>query len=296
MLSHNPRLTRFLCQELLYEYERGTLGEARRRDVSDYVAQCRDSQRELENLRRGQMYCVAITGVRVSSSLHAALVEFEPAWKKRLRSWTLWSSQRGWRLLPYLFIFSSVGLGLYLTKPWNAPVHDYVLVESPNVEAPALSGPMPAVVDLQVLPKAPTPLATVGVIESADRVRDESPRAESIGTKVADGAKDKGAVWSAELVIGDLDNAAPRIREKVIEFDGVNAGNLDLGWRKTPHEAYFHFTLPESKREEMETFLKTFGPVQFTKRPHRRVMPEGQIRIILTVKDGDRNETEAEAP
>lgn len=74
------------------------------------------------------------------------------------------------------------------------------------------------------------------------------------------------------------------------------AGGKELGWLRRKDEAYFHFSLPESNRAELELFLNTFGTVQFSDEHHPRVMPKGQIRIILTVKDGSTDEGPSETP
>ncbi|NJL25207.1 MAG: hypothetical protein HC902_08530 [Calothrix sp. SM1_5_4] len=106
----NKKLTRFLCQELLYEYISGTLESARAKDVEAYLADCWESQRELEKLTRGLDYAREVSAIQVSADLRQALLHFEPTWKKRLRDFSLWSSQRGWKTLPYVFILAAIGL------------------------------------------------------------------------------------------------------------------------------------------------------------------------------------------
>ncbi|MNL61807.1 hypothetical protein D3C87_1857750 [compost metagenome] len=48
---------------------------------------------------------------------------------------------------------------------------------------------------------------------------------------------------------------------------------------------YFHFTLPEAKYAELEAFLATYGKARIGKEKHPRVMPDGIIRLILTVDE-----------
>ena len=50
------------------------------------------------------------------------------------------------------------------------------------------------------------------------------------------------------------------------------------------NESYFHFTLPESNRDELIKYIKTFGPVRMLKEKHPVVMPQGKIRIILILR------------
>ncbi len=99
-----------------------------------------------------------------------------------------------------------------------------------------------------------------------------------------------------EIRVEDFANTWPMIREKIVALGGKVAGNVEMGWLRRPDQSYFHFTLPESNYAELELFLGTFGQVQFVKEKHPRVMPEGQIRIILTVKDNISNEGTPKTP
>src|SRR3954452_21940491 len=105
--------------------------------MEEYLPTCRDSQRELENLKKGMAYAKDVASIEVSPSLGEGLLAFEPAWKKRLQALMLWSSQRGWRALPYTFLAFAVGLGLFLTKPWHKePRQEVVLAEAEHPPAP----------------------------------------------------------------------------------------------------------------------------------------------------------------
>jgi hypothetical protein len=101
----------------------------------------------------------------------------------------------------------------------------------------------------------------------------------------------RGSLTRGEIDVNDFSNSWQAIRDKIIALDGKVAGNVELGWLRRPDQAYFHFTLPESNYSELELYLSTFGPVRFSKERHPRVMPEGQIRIILTVKDAVTHES-----
>jgi hypothetical protein len=343
--TRHTKMTRFLCQELLYEYATGQLDDSRRRDMDEYLATCHDSRRELENLKKGMAYCASVTEITVSPSLHQALLGFEPLWKKRLRGWTLWSSQRGWRLLPYAFIFLALGLGLAVTQPWRdhrrpelilaehkaseqksnegalptalakageikAPEEAkpaQPLAAAPSVMAPAEAPtvpvvaapiavtPVPAVAAASTPP--PEPARPAAAASAAARAKAEEANADDRASDEHLPGSGKGELLRGEIAVGDFGAASPAIRDKIISLGGKAAGSVELGWLRRPNESYFHFSLPESNYEDLESFLKTFGPVRIKKERHPRVMPEGQIRIILTVKDGgESNEGEAEAP
>jgi hypothetical protein len=353
----HKKLTRFLCQELLYEYVSGTLDRTRKKDVDEYLPTCRDSQRELENLKKGMGYASDVASIEVSASLRQGLMQFEPAWKKRLRALSIWSSQRGWRMLPYVFVAGSIGLGVYITKPWQQSdlQHREIImaeqvrtepkldrpVSSPQVEAATknLTGPnTPSLIvqnGVMAPPPAPPKPEKVAVAESETESEAETgnlkpvpvavakpppepvpPAKPNLGmtkdlsgefslSKAQEASEDdekqeigtgKGTLVRAMITVNTFDAAWPSIRDKVISLDGKAAGNVELGWLRRPNESYFHFSLPESNYADLESFLKTFGPVRISRERHPRVMPQGQIRIILTVKDGGKNEGEAEAP
>lgn len=353
----HKKLTRFLCQELLYEYVSGTLEGSRRRDMDEFLPTDYESQREFENLNKGLLYTQSLSSIQVSPRMRAALLAFEPAWKKRVRDWTLWSSQRGWRMLPYAFLISAAGLGLYVTQPWSdAPKRELVLAESeahppkeggltpadlidtktavaktdagasatstittvPLAAAPPAGEATksnPTATNTPVVAAAPavnvatntaqttTPPATANVTSTLNPANAKTTSPSAAATEEArndDEKRDvgvgKGSILRGQIEVNEFASAWPAVRDKIISLGGKAAGNVELGWLRRADESYFHFSLPESNYGELQTFLKTFGPVRINKERHPRVMPAGQIRIILTVKDSGKNEGAAEAP
>jgi hypothetical protein len=311
------RLSKFLVQEMLYEFVTHQLDSAREKEITDYLETCRDSQRELENLSKGLRYTQVAGQLKISMSLQEALENFEPQWKKQLRAWTLWSSQRGWKVLPYVFVVAVIGLGLFITKPWQVKPNESVLLaeqirKEPDMEPKAKAPPTPAAPSVPVAAIGPSPTVTpepsvipepspmpstlqaiaqkLPVIKGlapapAPPVAEEKP---SDGAVAQDSEEQmgRGFLFRSEITVNDFMNSWPAIRDKIVAMGGKVAGNVELGWLRRPTEAYFHFSLPESNLNELEIFLGTFGPVRFSKDRHPRVMPQGQIRIIMTVKDG----------
>lgn len=330
------KLTRFLCQELLYEYVSRRLDSHRHQEVEQFLSGCRESTRELENLNKGLRYTEIAAEVRLSPRMQEALANFEPQWKKRLREWTLLSSQRAWKMLPYGFVIAALALGVFATKPWiKALDEDVMLAEQlkkepdmvpPQQAEPPQATPEPASTPSQPLaavlapPAVPPLLAAPSGTESAPTQAKPAPAptpaptaqtpssepaayqsalAEAKSGKTANEAEQmgRGFLHRAEIEVSDFHNSWPAIRDKIVALGGKVAGNVELGWLRKPTESYFHFSLPESNYNELEIFLGTFSPVRFSKDRHPRVMPEGQIRIILTVKDGmTNNEGSSETP
>jgi hypothetical protein len=286
---------------------------------------CRETQREYELLKRGLQTTQLAAKIRVSDDLHDALKNFEPQWRKSLSAWTLWSSQRGWKVLPYVFVGIALSLVLVIKKPWRpSGVKEFILAEhqrgdmdradvggepsepTPPANHPAVKSPTanppdhaPATVPVVTGSPAPPPvsvpatdlppIATTEAIEN--HKAQESHKAKEPVTPT------KGFLMRGEIDVSDFDNTWPLIRDKIIALGGHAAGSVELGWLRKKDESYFHLTMPESNYNELELFLGTFGPVRFSKERHPRVMPSGQIRIILTVKDdGATNESPAETP
>lgn len=346
----HKKMTRFLCQELLYEYVSGVLDARREQDVQEHLKDCKESQRELDKLKKGLAFASKASQMEVSPKLHQALLDFEPHWQKQLREWTMWSSQRGWKMLPYVFVTITIALGLVVTKPWKRQeTPDITLAEqlrkepdmiaqdqskplsepAPNppeiaksvdtAKAPELAKqaapvappaetkatpPIPIIAKKDVaaaatsvivnttspnvLPKVEETKAAATTTASQQKAaaKKNNPTAEELSDRATEAPiSARGSITRGEIDVSDFSNSWPAIRDKIISLDGKVAGNVELGWLRRPDQAYFHFTLPESNYSELELFLGTFGPVRFSKERHPRVMPEGQIRIILTVKD-----------
>lgn len=103
--------------------------------------------------------------------------------------------------------------------------------------------------------------------------------------KTQDAAKGpKGFVYRAFMSATNVETTTGAVRDLILQLGGVKAGQVDLGWRKDTG-TYFHFSIPESNYELLMTGLQTHSPVRIYKDPHWRVMPEGQIRLILFVED-----------
>lgn len=327
-------LTRFLCQELLYDYVAGELDPRREAEVAKYLKTCKDSQRELEKIKRALSFTESAKGLTVGQGLHSALLNFEPQWQKNLRRLTQKFSNHGWKLMPYMALVATVVVGLVAFKPWQIhqqqeailaeqlkkepdmlpPAPEPLPQPAPINESPALSATpvtptllMARPDNLVALnpkalpptpPPTPQPVAVASSSQSTSEAEASTPSAESEAVRnekpATSGAK--GFLMRGEMEVSDFHNTWPAIRDKVQALGGKTAGNVELGWLRTPTQSYFHFALPESNYSELELFLGTFGPVRFSNERHPRVMPQGQIRIILTVKEGVGNEGSAETP
>jgi len=334
-------MTRFICQELLYEFVSGNLDLERQKAVDVYLGTCRESQHELERLKRGLHFSQLMSRVHASPDLHAALLGFEPGWKRRLSQWTKWWSDRGWRALPYAFVIATLVMGMIVFKPWQIFTQkEMTLVEQQKTGDIAIQQPSnPAGKDMKAAPaesegegeegggtiEPDSSIPAVPPPEPAPAAAAAAPQAETVAAKPspliapekaaaseklaapAAPAADKPAeaidperkaVYRGHFEVKDFAIVVDAIKNKIPELDGKQIGGTAFGTIRADGQAYFRFSIPQSNREDFETFLKTFGPVQFSKATDKRVMPEGENQIILTVKDGDPHEDgkETETP
>lgn len=266
-------MSKFICQELLYEFATGNLDLERQKTLDAHLTGCRESQRELEKLKAGFHFTARLSKVSVSPDLRAALLGFEPAWKRNLREWTLWWSNYGWKALPYVVLIAVIVLSASILKPWTyVNQKEVVILDVPKTKAEVIPPPL----DVKVEPSITTP----SVIEKKETPDDPPVRA---------------FLLRGEMRLKDLATHVSPITEKISALGGKVVGKQELGKIGENGAALFNFSIPESNRAELETYLKTFGPVQFKQEPHPRVMPDGEIHLILTLKDGGTDEPREKA-
>ncbi len=94
-----------------------------------------------------------------------------------------------------------------------------------------------------------------------------------------------GYLYRGRFAVSNLTDTEPKITEKIKELGGRKAGEVALGWKKTPQLAYYHFTIPENKLGELNQVLSLYGKPGIIKERHPRVMPDGIIRLIVEIEE-----------
>ncbi len=289
-------MTRFLCHELLYDFHIGRLDDLRRRAIEEHLKEHHDSRQELERLKSALSYCELLSSVGLENDLVEALCES----RGTLES-TLWKSSQAvrekiWRLMPPVLLATALTLGLVVVKPWRLLRDQPTTIAQINKKTlnPVVPIDVPLTVGLRQLDviSVVNPMPSPMIVSLFNPIEGKSKSQE---IKVAQDEKPQkpvvqGALWRANISVVNFSATWPLIRDKIVELGGHVAGSVELGWLRRPNQSYFHFSLPESNQEALREFLSTFGPVRFSKQIHPRVMPEGKIRIILTVKDDLSNE------
>jgi hypothetical protein len=278
------QLSRFMAQEMLYDYLKDNLDSERQRAMQEYLPTCPDTQRELEHLRRGLELCERLQDVRVGEAVLDKILVTKPKSDKILsgfhpKNWPEFIRWSGEALL----LAGLVAIGVVFI-PWGQvsrmfPKHstDITLTEIKRQKVPDLelaAGPAPpALVPLpQPVHDKPTPaqLARTEALEEGPSLPVKGPM--------------KGVLYRAFMSFDDTNEVADQIRSLITELGGTKAGQVELGWQK-PGGRYYHFTFPEKNFAKFQERLQSIGPVRISRESHPRVMPSGKIRIILWIED-----------
>lgn len=301
-------MSRFHCREMLYDYMTGRLDNQRREAVEKFLAKDAELKAELEMYVEAARYCEALSQVQLAD---ATIHELENirlqsevvADRIRYRNWPdllKWSSEA--------VVISVFVAGLAMVIPWGrmretfkSPPHNEVVLADvetkPEVAAttvetkPVAVAPAPIVAPTPVPPVAPTPapVAVAPPVKTEPVPAPEPPKPrlveKQIGTNASIKPASKGMLYRILMNKSDIETLAPELRDKIVALGGKKAGEVEIGWRQ-PGQNYFHFSMPEANYEQLLSILATMGTARVYKSPHERVMPEGIMRIILTIKDG----------
>lgn len=313
-------MSRFHCREMLYDYMTGRLDKQRRAAVEKFLATDTELKAELDMYVEAAHYCEALSNVQLSEPTIQELENIRlqsevVADRIRYRNWPdllKWSSEA--------VVISVFVAGLAMVIPWGriretfkSPPHNEVILADvetkPEVAAatvepaagpvkvetkPAETKPVAVAPPVVVAPKvaAPPPVAV------APPVRVEAPQPvpapeppkprlveKQIGTNASIKPAAKGMLYRILMNKSDIETLAPELRDKIVALGGKKAGEVEIGWRQ-PGQNYFHFSMPEANYDQLLSILSAMGTSRVYKSPHERVMPEGMMRIILTIKDG----------
>ncbi|WP_413559387.1 zf-HC2 domain-containing protein [Bdellovibrio sp. HCB209] len=312
----------FIGHELLYDYLSGMLDEERKAAVEDHVKFSRDAQLDLNKIQNGEVYAKELAGTIVSQpiieQINTPSTYLTVLMQKS--NFDRWPQGLKWGLEALVVV--AVIVTLLTVAPWQKALQismsgnskEVVLAEVTKAEKAAQVEDKPQFVDEE--PKTDKPLQTPTPIPTADvkatptttttvaakpsptPAQSPSPT-PSAPAKVAaataakpevdeddtESAASGGFLYRGEIAVTNLSVVGPKITEKIKELGGRKAGAVELGWQKSPNSTYYHFTLPQAKYQDLTTFLGTYGKVQVNKEKHPRIMPDGIIRLIITVDE-----------
>lgn len=96
----------------------------------------------------------------------------------------------------------------------------------------------------------------------------------------------KGELYRASISLRSVDKVTEELIQQIVSLGGKKAGKVKLGWKKS-NSSYFHFYMSKENLEDLKGYIGKYGKLKVSKEPHWRVMPEGQIRMILEVEERD---------
>lgn len=155
------------------------------------------------------------------------------------------------------------------------------VAQTPPAAAPApaptpASAPAPSSAPVAVTAKPPAVATTPAPTPSQAPVDTSSDSAKSVA-----GA---GGLYRGTLFVSDLATANEKIKNKMQALGATKAGEVELGWLKSPNLAYYHYIISEKNIHDAEVFLKNSGSLHVKFEPHPRKVPSGSKRFIIEVK------------
>lgn len=301
-----------MVQELLYDYVSGVIDQDRKQAVEDYIFEHPEMRHELKLILEAEKYAQHLSQTRLSPKYVDELQDVRSLTEKIIfrMKWQNWPDFLKWTT-EALSLSALIAAGAIFI-PWGkleslrfkdiqvlTPVQQ--LQQKPVAEPPAEIKTVDTQPDKSVKAKASDSISTqkekakpavVAVVEQKApepvpaKMTDESSEQPVSKLTASESTKLKGLLFRVMLDLENSDAKTTELRQKIISLGGVKAGQVELGWRKKdPNGNYYHFTMPESNYQQLITTLGGYGPVRIYKNPHERVMPEGQIRIILWVED-----------
>ncbi len=290
------QLSRFMCQEMLYDYMTKALDSDRQKAVEQYLGYAPDLQLEYKQMQLAENYCTQLSRTRISSTHLEELKQVKSLVAivtDRFR-WINWPDALKWATQAFVISFIIAFIGMVIPW-WKIDFHfpkseSRMAVVAPTAPtAPVVADAKSAVADakpeetgastpaitIHAEPTKPTEAVAMAAVISAQSAASR-PKTVQL----------QGLIYRLMMTIDKAKELTPEITDKIIKLGAEKAGQVDLGWRKTdPEGSYYHFKMPESSYDELVKTLGAYGPVRIYKNPHERIMPPGEIRIILFIED-----------
>ncbi len=296
-------LSKFLCQEIMYDYVTNKLDKARVLAVEECLSKDPELKQAELALREAINYCDQLSKTEITQPFMDQ-ISADPPWYqaiKRGTSWRTWPEPLKWAfeagavslcvaVFVYLTPWHKIGFfnknfsGITLVDDRRVPILkdlSEVDASASNIEEGpvkiviALPPPVPHEESSQKKATAPSPKETSAYIEA---------EAKKLKTKtITKAVKGNAFVYRAFMSSGRIDELTPEIVATLSTLGGKKAGQVELGWKK-PNGSYFHFSISEEQYLKALVYLNKISPVTVEKSAHRRVMPEGFVRVILWVE------------
>lgn len=299
-----PRLlSEFICRELLFDYVSGELDPERHEAVKISLKEYPELQEQVSSIESAREFTRSLKKIQISEPLREHFENRPGTIEKAALNWKEVPTPLKWGaqgVLLALLITIAINLAPRFTKQDSksgvilaevttqpspsdpesqkvATSKDTLAKPSPDIAA--VSGGSDA--DEVSVPATPVPKpAPVAAKKSASQDSEGSDEESSSETQDKSAKAGNGFVYRLFMTSSEVDKFTPQLTAKIVELGGEKAGEVELGWKRRSG-SYYHFAMPENNYDSLVAFIKSHGPVRISKTAHKRVMPAGQIRIIL---------------
>lgn len=313
--KNKREMSAFIGRELLYDYATHKIDDERRAALDAYIKNSPEAQAELIELLNGLHYADRLSETLVAEPILEKVLEPNNYLTVLGKKANLESLPQSLRWVTEAVAVGFIILILSIVIPWKkifienwfARDKHLVLTELDRHAQPSIEKlreleafEKPEFEDeeanRQVLAgnaekhesKQEAPIVTKqqNIAEPATQPKVAEPKA-AVSEKEQPKKISEGFLFRGDLAVTNLEAIGPKLKDKIMDLGGRKAGEVELGWRKSPQTAYFHFTIPEAKYSELISFLSVYGSAKLVKEKHPRVMPDGIIRVIITVNEAN---------
>lgn len=317
--KESREMSGFIANHLLFEYARDTLDPERKGAVEKALETTPELQGEFIKLINGIQYCEKLSETLVNDAaikqieLQSSQVNFIV---NRLR-WHQWPL--GFKWLLEAGVVAGLLVVVLNVLPLNRIIHLNESSDSPTIiaevdrkkksnvsdgtvsnqttpdftdeEVKKEPSAMTVVTGNEVSAPSPTTSKAIDPTPKKDEAKKPEPlkpvaivRSPVVPEKTST-PKTSGFILRGQFLVTNAEMVSPKIKEKIRELGGQKAGEVEIGWLKTPNVYYFHFTVPEAKLGDLEALLKNYSTGKLVKETHPRVMPDGIVRLLFTVEE-----------
>ena|GEM_PF-2909213 len=149
-------MTRFFCQELLFDYITGELTPERRAEVDAFLKTDDVCREDLARIKKAIGYCDQLAQIQTPEEWVARWQNLPPALAKRISNWEHRIVAKLWMALPYTVSVTVVVLGVGIFKPWRTLYRKDVVMWSAS-QGPAQSKATVTAIE----PPSPMPVTEV---------------------------------------------------------------------------------------------------------------------------------------
>ncbi|MCB0349149.1 MAG: hypothetical protein KDD37_09945 [Bdellovibrionales bacterium] len=312
------KISKFICKELLYDYLSGALDPQRKAKIEEYLKEDPEIKAELDSLETALKYTSQLKKIKLDRKSTRKLRD---VYQKEGQ--TYYIKKAGKRAAQASSLVAILALFYFyfpIDKVFNYFKRDPNKIVIAEIQT---TGKLNTLQPNEVVEEEPESLlsAEEDAAQNADhseadgeehevrlspeqekKLREELEKQESeqkAATEVEaqkpaepvptptprkGEVKTSGFVYRAFISTETRDAVADALVQRIESLGGQKAGSVEIGWEKPNGNRYFHFTMTESNFEILKSYLNTIVPVEVSKSPHPRVMPAGQVRMILEVQ------------